>query len=83
MYTIVGIKRHDYVSKRDGKRKLGTTLYMSYEMSNMEGTAVLEEYINNEYCDTSGLEVGDVIRLFYNRWKKVEGFELVGTVEGR
>ncbi len=80
MYTIVGIKRHDYVSKKDGKRKLGTTLYMTFEERGIDGIGVLEEYLNDGFVDTSELRVGDILRLFYNRWGRVEAYELVTQV---
>ena len=83
MYTIVGIQKHDYVSKKDGLRKLGTSLHMIYERPDIDGNGVIEEYINDAVLDTSGLSVGDEIRLFYNRWGKVEAYELLNVAEGR
>lgn len=70
MYRIIGIERFSYVSKRDGKSRSGTRLFLTFDSERIDGTGCMEAYCRG-HVDTEGLEVGDVITLLYDQWKNV------------
>lgn len=70
MYTIIGIERFNYVSKKDGLPRSGTRLFLTFDSERIDGTGCMEAYCRGN-VDTEGLEVGDVVTLLYDLWKNV------------
>ena len=80
MYTIVGIERLDYISKRTKRHVQGTKLYLTFEDVNIEGYGVLEAYCKND-VDTSFVQVGDNVDLLYDRFGNVAAVGVQTTVQ--
>ena len=75
MMTIVGKRKADYVSKKDGERKIGANLFCVCDGGNdVEGKSVESLYIsdkNAHYDFAKDVAIGSVIRVTYNRYGSV------------
>lgn len=76
-YTIIGIEYRDYTNKA-GKHITGYNLYVSYEAKGIDGIGCLREWVSVETMRDSGVKVGDVVELLYNRYARVDTIRLVG-----
>lgn len=80
MYTIVGIENVSYKSKKTGEQVKGTRLHLSYEHEDVEGCGV-ETVFCNSSIDLEGLEVGDQVVVFYNKFGRVTGISVQDTIQ--
>lgn len=74
MFTIIGLRRVDYTSKKTGNRVLGYNLYCTYEDKNTDGLACESIYLSDSKLDEESWEpsVGDVFYPVYNRFGRIE-----------
>ena len=71
-YTVIGIERRSYVSKKTGNKVEGFNLFLSQEVDaeNLLGVRCFSEWLPLElYSDE--IEVGSVVSLGYNRFGRV------------
>ena len=71
-YTVIGIERRSYVSKKTGKNVEGYNLYLSQDVNdkNLLGVRCFSEWLSSElYSDE--IDVGSVVSLGYNRFGRV------------
>lgn len=68
--TIIGI-RHSEFDAKDGNHVCGRTIFYSYSDSRTEGTACDKVFLSDRKFPQE-LSVGEVVRLMYNRFGKVE-----------
>lgn len=75
MFTVIGFKKVDYISKKDGQPKKGYEVYVESNTPHpsVEGVEVHEFYIN---AFNSGYVpcVGDKVKPSYNRFGRVDDF---------
>ena len=70
---IVGIQGVDYVSRKTNKQVTGTTLHVTYPRDNVEGVVCESIFVSSRSSiDLSGIHVGDIVDLSYNRYGSVE-----------
>lgn len=70
MKKVYGIKKIDYVSKKTGKRVLGTELHCLYEDRYVEGFACEVIYVRTDLVPIN-LAVGSEIEVYYDKDGKV------------
>lgn len=71
-YTVIGIERRSYVSKKTGKKVEGYNLYLREDVCDMNliGVRCCSEWLSPElYSDE--IEVGAVVSFGYNRFGRV------------
>lgn len=71
-YTVIGIERRSYVSKKTGKNVEGYNLYLSQDVNdnNLLGVRCFSVWLSFElYSDE--IVVGSVVSLGYNRFGRV------------
>ena len=75
MFEVVGKQKVDYVSKKDGDRKVGISLFCVCDGgNNVEGKSVEKLYISDKnelYGFAKSLPVGSLIKVTYNRYGSV------------
>lgn len=76
-YEVIGFERIDYTSKKTGKPVLGYRLYMSFQGKSISGVGCQSEFVSEADLGSYVPAIGDVIRLFYNRWGRVVGVDIV------
>lgn len=80
-YTVIGIEHRSYVSKKTGKNVEGYNLYLTQEVddNNVLGVRCFSEWLSpvlySEY-----IEVGSVVSFVYNRFGRLVGVEVIGSV---
>lgn len=77
-YTVIGIERRSYVSKKTGKNVEGYNLYLTQEVDdkNVRGVRCFSEWLSPDlYSDD--FEVGSVVSLVYNRFGRVAGVHVI------
>lgn len=76
-FEVLGIQEISYVNKA-GKPVNGVNLHVSFEQKNVNGVAVDKLYISKaKYQDMPMVQVGDNIKVMYNRWGSVESIDLI------
>ena len=74
---IVGMRRSEF-DTRDGKHIAGTSIYCTYHDDRVTGEAVEKIFVTDEKCpDVGALQLSDEIKVYYNKYGKVDGIELV------
>jgi hypothetical protein len=76
-YEVIGFERVDYTSKKTGKPVLGYRLYMSFDRQTISGVGCQSEFVSDSDLGSYTPTIGDLIRLFYNRWGRVVGVDVV------
>ncbi len=69
-YNVVGIEQVDYTNKA-GKHIVGNRFHLLGSPNSdkrVSGAPVLSEFVSGE----SDLVVGDEVRLYYNKWGRVD-----------
>lgn len=71
-YTVIGIERRSYVSKKTGQYVEGYNLYLSQEVKNNHvlGVRCYSQWISPEFFSDE-IEVGSVVSLGFNRFGRV------------
>lgn len=69
MFEVIGIERVDF-NAPDGNRIVGTRLYLTCNKNRVVGKACESCFIKDS-ISTTGIEVGDQIEIFYNKYGKV------------
>lgn len=78
IYTIIGIERVNYTSKKTGKPVLGYAFHCEYEDNKVDGCACCREYIADSYFSTNSVpSLGDKVEFLYNRFGNVDSFRYV------
>lgn len=85
MMEIVGKKKSDYVSKKDGERKIGVSLFCVCGGDNdVEGKSVESLYIsdkNDNYAFAKSVAIGSIIKVTYNRYGSIADITLEQSPE--
>lgn len=73
---IVGLNRMDFVGQ-DGRKVDGITFYYLTEQRNVEGKVAGKFFLSSAALSQVGFvpSVGESVKLFYNRYGKVNAFE--------
>ncbi len=71
-YEIIGVRHAEYDRKSDHRHINAYDIHMTYDDRNVDGLAVLSAFISTDYLNGYTPKVGDVVRVFYNRWGRVE-----------
>lgn len=80
-YNVIGVENINYTSRKTNKKVMGTKLYLTYEFderADADGTACEVVFVKNEIGDC--IEVGDVIKLIYNKYGSIDGVEKLQEV---
>ena len=76
LYTLIGIERIDYVSRKTNMPVVGKKLHCTYTDESIEGMAVESIYINDK-IDLPPLELADNLEVFYNKYGQVASVRAV------
>lgn len=74
--NVIGY-RHSSFKPQDGGEISGITLHMTEYRSGVEGLAVEHVFVSDRKLNGYHPQLGDEIRLIYNRYGKVDGVELL------
>lgn len=78
MYKVIGFKKVDYVSKKDGQPRKGYEIYVEETTpgERVEGIEVHEFYLN-AYNSAYVPRLGDTVKPSYNRYGRVDDFIVI------
>ena len=76
MYEVIGIQHRKYVNKQ-GREVEGYNLFVSYDEKGVSGRACMREWVSSDIMDDSGISVGDLVDLNYNRYGRICSIKLV------
>lgn len=68
-YCVIGIETVRYTNK-DGKEVNGVRLHLTFENPKTDGLCCDSVYMKTDVA--KGVNVGDVVRIFYNKYGRVE-----------
>lgn len=76
MYSIVGIRKIDYVSKKTNQRVLGVELHCIEEVKNVDGYAVEKFYLSENLLNNCGVDPESIVidacfEASYNKFGKI------------
>lgn len=76
--TIIGIRPSEFKGD-DGSIIKGKNFYMTYALEKGEGQGAERVYLTDAKLQEMGFtpSVGDNVQLFFNRWGKCSGMELI------
>lgn len=77
LYQIIGIEKTSFRPRDSDREFAGVRLHCTYEKEKVDGMAVESVYCNSS-VDVSGLSVGDLCEIFYNKFGKVSEVRKVG-----
>lgn len=72
---VIGLRRFHYKNEQYHVAYDATTLYVTYKSNNVEGYCVDKIFIKT--VNDKGVKLGDKIRVFYNRFAKVDSIEVL------
>lgn len=77
--NVLGIKRISYDRKKDGQHIEGIEIHYTYQAKNIEGLGVETAFVGQTIVEEAGMvpRPGDEIKLSYNRFGRVNGYEIV------
>lgn len=68
---IVGIK-HSTIKFKDGNQVTGYNLFLSEPREGVQGVATESVFVSDQRIAPYSPVLGDNVRIYYNRWGKVE-----------
>lgn len=76
---IIGIQSVNFKDEKDGKTIVGTSFFYTQEKDNVQGLSAGKMFVSIEKSARLHYtpQVGDTVRVFYNRFGKPEDFELI------
>lgn len=76
---IVGIQSVNFKDEKDGRSITGTAFFYTQEKDNVQGSFAGKMFVSNEKAARLHYtpQLGDTVRVFYNRFGKPEDFELI------
>lgn len=74
--TVIGIEPVNYTSKKTGNPVSGTRLFVTFERKSCVGLASEGIFCNSRAFPDGVPNVGDEIRVFYNRFGQVDQVEI-------
>lgn len=77
MYEVIGIQHRKYTNKQ-GRVVEGYNLFVTYEETDVSGKACMREWVATEIMEDSGISVGDMVDLNYNRYGRICSIKSVG-----
>jgi hypothetical protein len=77
MYEVIGIQHRKYTNKQ-GREVEGYNLFLSYVSENVSGRACMREWVSTVIMEDSGVSVGDMVDLNYNRFGRICSIKPVG-----
>ncbi len=75
--NVIGYRRTSFRPQDGGQEISGVTLHLTEQRSGVEGLAVEHVFVSDRKLDGYFPQLGDDIRLFYNRYGKVDGVEML------
>lgn len=75
VYSVIGVQFNEYVSKRDGLKKSGYNLFVTYQDSRVQGLACDRLWIRPQLLQGLDLKPNDKIAISYNRYGSIESLE--------
>lgn len=75
-FHVIGIKVVDYVSRKTGKPVHGVELQCTYDDKRVSGSAVEKVYCSSN-VEVSHVQIGDTVRILYNRFGSVDFVEVL------
>lgn len=72
--TVLGVRHIEYNNKQ-GRRVIGTRVYVSFTENGTSGYACTDVFLNQDILPP---DVGDSIVLRYNRFGRCTGYDLAG-----
>ena len=77
MYEVIGIQHRKYFNKQ-GREVEGYNLFVAYDEKDVSGRACMREWVATDVMGDSGVSVGDMVDLNYNRYGRICSIKLVG-----
>lgn len=74
LYKVVGVSPVNFTG-RDGRQVIGHNIYVTYERNNTQGLVAERIFLGSRLEVVPN--VGDEIRLYYNRYGSVESFDIL------
>lgn len=74
---VIGYQNVSFTPKGESQAINGVTLYLTEEREKVEGLATDRVFVSERKLGSYFPQLGDNIRLFYNRYGKVDGVELL------
>ena len=69
---IIGLKRSKFTPKDSDQEISGYTLYLTEEREDVQGYAADRVFVSDKKLGPYQPAVGDEVRIYYNRWGKVD-----------
>lgn len=73
---IIGLKKSSFKPKDSDQEIKGVTLYLTEERDGVEGLAADHVFVSDKKLGPYLPAVGDEVRIFYNRWGKVDEIQV-------
>ena len=75
-YTIIGIRKFSYTSKRTGENVEAVNVYVTYTDKNTDGYACEVIFMRRDAFDEAKVSVGNNVIATYNRYGNCIGFNV-------
>lgn len=80
--TIIGLRRRRFTPQDGGQEISGMILHMTEERDNVEGYAVEQVFVSDRRLAGYVPQLGDEVRLNYNRFGRVDSVDLIQVPAG-
>lgn len=81
--TIIGLRRSKFTPQDGGQEISGWTLHMTEERDNVEGYAVEHVFASDRRLYGYTPQLGDEVKVNYNRYGRVDSVDLIQAPAGK